>query len=102
MGECHDQIQKVRRLGGAASSQNPPLTPLQTHDLFQNIEEGLFVGNKSLKRRMVSLEMRIAEHLIKINIERDVANPNIGLIKHWEAEIYAFTASVERVRKRLG
>jgi hypothetical protein len=60
------------------------------------------MGNKSLKRRLASLEIRIAEHLMKINIERGNANPNIGLIKHWEAEINAFTASAERARKRLG
>ena len=60
------------------------------------------MGNKSLKKRIASLESRIAEHLQKINKELTNVNPNMSLIKHWEAEIIAFTVSVERGRKRLG
>jgi len=61
-----------------------------------------FMGNKSLKKRILSLEKRIAEHLQKISIELTKVSPNDGLIKHWQAEISAFASSVERGRKRLG
>jgi len=59
------------------------------------------MGNKSLKRRITGLENIIAEHLIKIDNELARVNPNIGLIKHWKAEINAFTGSLERAKKRL-
>jgi len=60
------------------------------------------MGNRSFKKRIASLEIRIAEHFQKINAELASVNPNVGLIKHWEAEINAFTVSAERARKRLG
>ena len=46
------------------------------------IKKGLFMGNKSLKRRIAGLENIIAEHLIKIVNELARVNPNIGLINH--------------------
>jgi hypothetical protein len=45
------------------------------------------MGNRSYKKRIASLEIRIAEHFQKINAELASVNPNVGLIKHWEAEI---------------
>ncbi len=42
----------------------------------------IFVGNRSLKRRMASLQLRIEEHKAKISIESKQKKPDQGLITH--------------------
>lgn len=60
------------------------------------------MGIRALKKRIESLKKRISEHTDKIIRERANHHPDEGLIHHWEAEIAAFTASVERAEERLG
>jgi len=48
------------------------------------------------------LEARIQEHREKITQERQKITPDAGLIRHWEREIVAFQAGIERALKRLG
>jgi hypothetical protein len=61
------------------------------------------MGNRALKRRIASLRERIVEHEEKIAGERMQSRPDLGLIKHWQIEIDAFTVvSVERAIKRIG
>jgi hypothetical protein len=60
------------------------------------------MGHRALKRRIASLKERIIEHEEKIAGERMQSRPDLGLIKHWQVEIDAFTISVERALKRLG
>ncbi len=60
------------------------------------------MGKKELRKRVRSLEQRIQEHGTKILVERARPHPNQGRVRHWEAEIKAFRASINRARKRLG
>ncbi|MFA7404952.1 MAG: hypothetical protein WC007_13235 [Pelobacteraceae bacterium] len=60
------------------------------------------MGNRALKKRIESLKARINEHRHKIENELMNLHPDEGLIHHWEAEISAFAASIERAEKRLG
>jgi hypothetical protein len=59
------------------------------------------MGKNSLRRRIRSLERRIAEHEAKLREEMTWQVPNIGVMRHWIAELEAFRGSVERARKRL-
>ena len=47
----------------------------------------LHMGNRALKRRIVSLRARIAEHEMKIVQEKESLRPDYGLITHWQVEI---------------
>ncbi len=60
------------------------------------------MGNRSLKRRIASLQLRIEEHEAKISVELEQKKPDQGLITHWQVEIEAFTVSIQRALKRLG
>ena len=60
------------------------------------------MGNRALKRRIVSLRSRIAEHELKIAQEKKLLNPDQGLITHWQIEIEAFRSGLERALKRIG
>ena len=60
------------------------------------------MGNRALKRRIVSLRERIVEHEEKIARELKQLHPDKVLIKHWQVEIDAFNISIERALKRLG
>ena len=59
------------------------------------------MGNRALKRRIASLRQRIVEHEEKIAAERTRFRPDDGLIRHWQVEIDAFNASLERALKRI-
>ena len=60
------------------------------------------MGNRALKRRIVSLRERVVEHEEKIARELMQSQPDQCLIKHWQIEIDAFNISMERALKRLG
>ncbi len=60
------------------------------------------MGNRALKRRIASLRQRIVEHEEKIASELKQPHPSQGLINHWQVEIDAFVASLERALKRIG
>ena len=59
------------------------------------------MGKRSLKRRIQSLLDRMLEHEAKIAEEKQKANPDEGLIHHWEPEIAAFRKSIAYAEKRL-
>ncbi len=59
------------------------------------------MGKRALRRRVESLLRRIEEHKLKIQIEVAKEVPDYDLVRHWQFEIDAFEASVERARKRL-
>jgi len=61
----------------------------------------LLMGNRSLKKRVQSLTMRIEEHRFKIENEKSKQSPDYGLIQHWRVEIAAFQKSIDRATKRL-
>ncbi len=50
---------------------------------------------------MRSLRKQIAEHQEKIMQEQRLDNPNIGLVRHWQQEIRAFTIQLERLENRI-
>ena len=60
------------------------------------------MGKRRYRRKKASLEARLREHLDKIAREQQKATPDAGLIRHWEREIAAFQAGIERAQKRLG
>lgn len=57
---------------------------------------------------MESLIQRINEHRAKIVWQQAQTHPNVGLIRHWEREIRAFSVQIQRYeaclnqRKRRG
>ena len=59
------------------------------------------MGKRALKKRIESLASRMKEHKMKIQIEESKKAPDYGLIRHWQAEIDAFQASIEKAKKRL-
>jgi hypothetical protein len=48
-----------------------------------------------------SLSQRIADHQIKIALERQRTMPNLSLIRHWETEIRAWEHTAESLKRRL-
>lgn len=59
------------------------------------------MGKRALKKRIESLKKRVGEHELKIMQEKGKRKPDHGLIRHWEAEIAAFSGSIERAKKRV-
>jgi hypothetical protein len=59
------------------------------------------MGKRALRKRIESLIGRVHDHELKILMKRERANPNQGLVRHWEAEISAFQKSIESARRRL-
>ena len=59
------------------------------------------MGKKAIRKRIESLLNRVREHELKIQNEKMKEVPNYGLIGNWEAEIVAFSVSIERAEKRL-
>lgn len=59
------------------------------------------MSNRALKRRIASLQQRIAKHEAKIAAEKTLSCPDSGLIIHWSVEIEAFEVSLQRALKRL-
>ncbi len=59
------------------------------------------MGNKSLKKRISSLVLRIAEHEDKIRLEMLKEEPDWGSINHWGSEIRAFTGNRTIALRRL-
>jgi len=60
------------------------------------------VSKKRLRRKVSALERRIREHEEKIAAEKLRADPDQGLISHWETEIKAFRKSLKKAKERLG
>jgi hypothetical protein len=60
------------------------------------------MGKRSLRKRVRSLELRIAEHHGKLRKEKACPVPNIGVMRHWVAELEALREALARARKRLG
>jgi len=60
------------------------------------------MGKKELRKKIHTLEQRIQEHGTKILTERTKVQPNVGRMRHWQAEIRAFQDGINRARKRLG
>jgi peptidoglycan hydrolase CwlO-like protein len=59
------------------------------------------VSQRSLKKRIQSLEHQIKIHEQKIREEKHNPIPDVGLIKHWQKEIETFKANIDRAKKRL-
>lgn len=59
------------------------------------------MGKKSYLKQIRSLEMRITEHLVKIEIEKKKSVPNTKLIIYWEKEIDKFRDEISKSKKRL-
>lgn len=59
------------------------------------------MGNRKIRERMESLMQRIDEHRVKIAREQTESSPNVGLIRHWEREIRAFSIQLQRYETRL-
>ena len=60
------------------------------------------MGHRAIKRRITSLRQQIDEHESKIANEMKLVHPDHELIIHWQVEIEAFNASLQRAMKRLG
>jgi len=59
------------------------------------------VGKKALKKRIASLLKRISDHELKINLEKLKESPDYGLLQHWQTEIDAFKANINKAKKRV-
>lgn len=59
------------------------------------------MGKKSYLKQIISLEMRITEHIGKIEIEKKKSVPNAKLIIYWEKEIDKFRDEISKSKKRL-
>jgi hypothetical protein len=59
------------------------------------------MGNRKVRERMESLIQRIDEHRAKIVRQHAQTHPNVGLIRHWEREIRAFSVQIQRYEARL-
>ncbi len=57
---------------------------------------------KELRKKIASLEARIAEHQRKIEQENARPKPNQRLIEKWRKEIATWEAQVKRAQRRLG
>ncbi|NJL88662.1 MAG: hypothetical protein HC916_01810 [Coleofasciculaceae cyanobacterium SM2_1_6] len=60
------------------------------------------MGKQNHRKAIQSLEKRIVEHREKIRLELLKETPDLGLIKHWEREIFAFDKGIQQALKRLG
>lgn len=59
------------------------------------------MGKRGLRKRIEGLRIQISKHENKIKREKVKAEPDLGRITHWKAEIEAFKKSLERALKRL-
>lgn len=60
------------------------------------------MGKKHLRKRVRSLQRRVTEHENKIAQERARGQPKEGVVRHWEKELSAFRANIERALRRFG
>jgi len=60
------------------------------------------MGKRHHQKAINSLQARIREHEIKIQLELEKDVPDPGLIKHWRKEIAAFEKGIKQAQKRLG
>jgi hypothetical protein len=60
------------------------------------------MGKKNHRKTIRSLQRRIEDHQKKIRLERQKDFPDLGLIRHWKAEISAFEKGIQQAKKRLG
>lgn len=59
------------------------------------------MGNRPLRERIRALDERIREHRAKIAKEQTLPQPDMGLIRHWQREIRAFTVHLQRLEDRM-
>jgi len=59
------------------------------------------MGRKEFLKQKKSLQERIKEHEIKINLEQQKTIPDVNRIKYWQKEIDAFKNAIIRAEKRL-
>lgn len=59
------------------------------------------MGKNRFRKQIMSLEERIREHEVKIQLERQKAVPNEATIRYWEHEIEGYQKSLERAKNRL-
>ncbi|NCO68356.1 MAG: hypothetical protein COY75_08540 [Nitrospirae bacterium CG_4_10_14_0_8_um_filter_41_23] len=59
------------------------------------------MGRKEFLKQIKSLQERIKEHEIKINLEQQKTIPDVNRIKYWQKEIDAFKNAIIRAEKRL-
>ncbi len=57
--------------------------------------------NKKLRIRLEGLRRQIADHRIKIALNRQRTTPDRSLIRHWEIEIKAWEQTVKNIERRL-
>jgi uncharacterized protein YhdP len=57
--------------------------------------------NKNTRTNIAGLQLQIDLHEQKITDEKRRANPDLGLIKHWEKEIRGWQARSIRLKRRL-
>ena len=57
--------------------------------------------NKKDRKKIKGLEEAIELHEAKIAEERGRFNPDLGLIRHWQAELRALKVQVARLQRRL-
>jgi peptidoglycan hydrolase CwlO-like protein len=59
------------------------------------------MGRKEFLKQIKSLQEKIKEHEIKINLEQQKTIPDVNRIKYWQKEIDAFKNAIIRAEKRL-
>jgi hypothetical protein len=57
--------------------------------------------NKKTRTKLAGLQATIDLHQQKIAQQKKGANPDIGLMKHWEKEVRAWQERSKRLRRRL-
>ena len=68
---------------------------------FLQVTEDNSMSKRQPYKVMRSLRKQIAEHQEKIRQEQGSDNPHVGLIRHWQQEIRAFTIQLERLENRI-
>jgi hypothetical protein len=57
--------------------------------------------NKKTRTKLAGLQRAVDLHKSKIEREKRRANPDLGLIRHWEKEVKACQEKGNRLRQRL-
>jgi hypothetical protein len=66
----------------------------------QHFERGMG-RNKRTRKRIEGLRLQINLHEQKIAAEQNGANPDAGLVKHWEKEVKTWKDQEARLRHHL-
>lgn len=59
------------------------------------------MGKKKFFKQIKSFERLITEHQNKIEMEKNKAVPDLGMIKYWEREIESYKIGIEKANRRL-